>query len=52
MKRLTILGSTGSIGVNYNISPDLTAGVAVRLTRTEQPGALQLVFDAQHLSVS
>ncbi len=31
---------SGSVGTFYNINPDLTAGVALRLTRTEQGAAV------------
>lgn len=43
---------SGSLGTYYNITPDLTAGVAVRLTRTDQPRALQSSSEGRNLDLS
>ncbi|HWH84410.1 MAG TPA: outer membrane beta-barrel protein [Burkholderiaceae bacterium] len=32
-------GDTGSLGVNYNVGPEITTGVAARVTRTHQANA-------------
>lgn len=43
---------SGSLGAYYNISPALTAGVAFRLTRTEQPQALQPSSEGRNVDLS
>ncbi|MES3012817.1 MAG: hypothetical protein V4750_03685 [Pseudomonadota bacterium] len=45
-------GDSGSLGTYYNISPDLTAGVAFRLTRTEQPQAVQSTSEGRNVDLS
>lgn len=34
-------GDTGSIGVTYNVNPDITTGIAFRLTRSDSPNGIQ-----------
>lgn len=43
-------GDTGSIGANYNFSPSLSAGVALRLTRTD--AALSGSSDGRNIDLS